>query len=305
MTEDGLFTFYASLGGDAGFDTARLVRPGWDEENGPQRRARRRHADHLHRRHVGRRPQRHRAGPQRRGLLLAEHRLRPVRGQGDHGPRAALRQRGAVRPAPDPAGRHRRVGHRRPALRRRGRRDRLVQPVGQRLVGAGRHRRVPRGRPAEHGAGDRPARHRHRLPGLVLAAARRGRGAAAVRRPDGRPEAAPDDRRAQQSRRGDPGQLRAVDPVLRRRRDRGHAVGDPAAVSRAGGGARRDDRLDRPEPAGHALRLPSRLLRRRTSASSAASAWSSSGTPRSSAPTPPSTTATSSTGTSSPGRRRC
>jgi RHS repeat-associated protein len=35
MTEDGLFTFYASLGGDAGFDTARLVRPGWDEEKGP------------------------------------------------------------------------------------------------------------------------------------------------------------------------------------------------------------------------------------------------------------------------------
>jgi RHS repeat-associated protein len=35
MTEDGLFTFHASLGGDAGFDTARLVRPGWDEEKGP------------------------------------------------------------------------------------------------------------------------------------------------------------------------------------------------------------------------------------------------------------------------------
>jgi RHS repeat-associated protein len=35
MTEDGLFTYYASLCGDAGFDTARLVRPGWDEEKGP------------------------------------------------------------------------------------------------------------------------------------------------------------------------------------------------------------------------------------------------------------------------------
>ena len=35
MTEDGLFTVHASLGGDAGFDTARLVRPGWDEEKGP------------------------------------------------------------------------------------------------------------------------------------------------------------------------------------------------------------------------------------------------------------------------------
>jgi RHS repeat-associated protein len=35
MTEDGVFTYYASLCGDAGFDTARLVRPGWDEEKGP------------------------------------------------------------------------------------------------------------------------------------------------------------------------------------------------------------------------------------------------------------------------------
>jgi RHS repeat-associated protein len=35
MTEDGLFTCYASLCGDAGFDTAQLVRPGWDEERGP------------------------------------------------------------------------------------------------------------------------------------------------------------------------------------------------------------------------------------------------------------------------------
>jgi RHS repeat-associated protein len=35
MTEDGVFTYYASLRGDVGFDTARLVRPGWDEETGP------------------------------------------------------------------------------------------------------------------------------------------------------------------------------------------------------------------------------------------------------------------------------
>ena len=35
LTEDGLFTVHASLGGDAGFDDARLVRPGWDEEKGP------------------------------------------------------------------------------------------------------------------------------------------------------------------------------------------------------------------------------------------------------------------------------
>ena len=35
MTEDGLFTAYASLGGEAGFEAARLTRPGWEEETGP------------------------------------------------------------------------------------------------------------------------------------------------------------------------------------------------------------------------------------------------------------------------------
>jgi len=35
LTEDGLFTFYSSLG-DAGFDPARQVRTGWDEEQGPK-----------------------------------------------------------------------------------------------------------------------------------------------------------------------------------------------------------------------------------------------------------------------------
>jgi RHS repeat-associated protein len=35
MTEDGLYTAYASLTGAAGFDRARLNRPGWDEEKGP------------------------------------------------------------------------------------------------------------------------------------------------------------------------------------------------------------------------------------------------------------------------------
>jgi RHS repeat-associated protein len=35
MTEDGLFTVYASLCGAAGFDSARLARPGWDEDRGP------------------------------------------------------------------------------------------------------------------------------------------------------------------------------------------------------------------------------------------------------------------------------
>jgi hypothetical protein len=83
------------------------------------------------------------SGAQWRGLLLAESRLRPVRGQGGHGRRTAVRRPGAVRPGPDPTGRHRRVRHRRPALRRGRRGDRPVQPVRQRLVGAERDRGVP------------------------------------------------------------------------------------------------------------------------------------------------------------------
>lgn len=35
LTEDGLYTVHASRGGDAGYDGAALVRPGWDEERGP------------------------------------------------------------------------------------------------------------------------------------------------------------------------------------------------------------------------------------------------------------------------------
>lgn len=35
ITEDGLFTYYASLG-ETGFDSARLVRTPWDEEKGPK-----------------------------------------------------------------------------------------------------------------------------------------------------------------------------------------------------------------------------------------------------------------------------
>jgi RHS repeat-associated protein len=35
MTEDGLYTVHASLCGDAGYDVAVQVRPGWDEERGP------------------------------------------------------------------------------------------------------------------------------------------------------------------------------------------------------------------------------------------------------------------------------
>src|SRR5262249_41705176 len=35
LTEDGLFTFHASLG-ESGFDDARMVRTAWDEDKGPK-----------------------------------------------------------------------------------------------------------------------------------------------------------------------------------------------------------------------------------------------------------------------------
>ena len=50
--------------------------------------------------------------PQRRGLLLAEPRLRPVRRQGDDGRRAVVRRARPVRPAAHPPRRHRRLRHR-------------------------------------------------------------------------------------------------------------------------------------------------------------------------------------------------
>ena len=305
MTEDGLFTVYASLGGDAGFDSPLQTRPGWDEEKGPS-------------------------------VVLSDGtqtiftadmsgdglsdivRIRngeacywPNQGYGRFGakvtmdlaPRFDNEER--FDPAPDQAGRHRRLRHRRPALRRRGRRDHLVQPVGQRLVGTDAHRGVPRRGPAQHGPGPRPAGHRNGLPGLVLAAARRDRGTAALRRPDGRPEAAPDDRRPQQPRRRDPRHLRAVHPLLRRRRDRRHARGSPGCrfPSRWSSASRRSTGS---AGTGWSPATPTTTATSTaTSASSAASAWSSSGTPRSSAPTPTSPTVSSPTGTSSPGRRRC
>ncbi len=118
ITEDDAFTWYPSLGED-GFGPARRVRPAARRGARATPRLRRRHAVHLPRRHVGRRPDRPRAHPQRRGLLLAQPRLRPLRRQGDDGRRALVRRAGPVRPAAHPARRHRRLGHDRHHLPRR------------------------------------------------------------------------------------------------------------------------------------------------------------------------------------------
>ena len=120
-----------------------------------------------------------------------------------------------------------------------------------------------RRRPVVEHRADRPARQRHRLPGLVVAAARRCAAADALRRPDGRPEAASAGQDRQQPRRRDPRRLRALDQVLSAGQARRQALDHPAAVPGARGRAGRDLRPHQPQPLRHPLRLPPRLLRRR------------------------------------------
>ena len=81
ITEDDVFTWYPSLGG-GGFGPAERTSPAARRRARPAARVRRRHAVDLPRRHVRRRPDRPGAHPQRRGLLLAEPRLRPLRRAG-------------------------------------------------------------------------------------------------------------------------------------------------------------------------------------------------------------------------------
>ena len=110
---------------------------------GPAAGLRRRHAVDLPRRHVRRRPHRPRAHPQRRGLLLAQPRLRPLRRQGHDGQRAVVRQPRPVRPAAHPPRRHRRLRHHRHHLPRPRRRAPLLQPVRQPLERAAPPAAVP------------------------------------------------------------------------------------------------------------------------------------------------------------------
>ena len=109
--------------------------------------------------------------PQRRGLLLAEPRLRALRRQGRHGRRARVRLPRPLRPPPRPAGRHRRLGHGRhllprPDATRSGSTSRATVDRAARAAAGPALRRRRRGRRA------RPARHGHGVPGLALAAAR-------------------------------------------------------------------------------------------------------------------------------------
>ena len=173
MTEDGLFTWYGSLGGDAGFDTARLSRPGWDEEQGPSVVL----ADGTQTIFI--------ADMSGDGLTDI---VRVRNGEACYWPNTGYGRFGA-KVTMDDAPRfddEERFDPRRIRLADidgSGTADLLYvggdgvmawfNQSGNALVGARRHRRVPLGRPAELGAGPGPARHRHGLPGLVIAAARR------------------------------------------------------------------------------------------------------------------------------------
>ena len=186
---------------------------------GPGDRPRRRHADHLHGRHVRRRPDRHRPGPQRRGVLLAEHRLRPVRRQGDDGPGAAVRQRRtcstrggsgwptSTAPAPPTCStsgpRRDRAGSTSPATAGRRRRSSPCFPTADELSTVQAIDLLGTGTAC-----------------LVWSSPLPGDSAAPLRYVDlmGGQQAAPADRRPQQPGGRDARQLRAVDPVLRRRR---------------------------------------------------------------------------------------
>ena len=133
ITEDDAFVWHRLAGG-RGLRPAGRVAQALDEEKRPPPRLRRRHAVHLPRRPVRRRPDRPRAHPQRRGLLLAQPGLWPLRRQGR---RWTTRPRfdtpGPVRPATHPPGRHRRLRHDRHHLPAPRRRAPLLQPVGQQL----------------------------------------------------------------------------------------------------------------------------------------------------------------------------
>ena len=221
MTEDGLYTVYASLGGDAGFGSAQQVRPGWDEEKGPSVVL----ADGTQTIFTA----------DMSGDGLSDI-VRIRNGEACYWPNQGYGRFGA-KVTMDLAPRFDNEERFDPARIRLadidgsgtadllyvgdGRRDHLVQPVGELLVRAGPASPCSRprtgsapsrpstcwapARPAWSGPRRCPARPRHPLRYVDLM---------------GGAETAPDDRRPQQPRRRDPGQLRAVDPLLRRRRDR-------------------------------------------------------------------------------------
>ncbi len=192
----------------------------------------------------------------RRGVLLAEPRLRPVRGEGDDVGGAALRR---LRPGSGRHRRRRRLGHDGPGLRRRQRHHRAPQRERQRLDRAGAPRPTPVRHRPDRRARHRPARHRHGL----RRRPRPPRHDRALPRPDGRHQAAPAHRADQRHRAADDDRVRPVDHLRRRRCGRRRAVVDDAAVPRPRRPPHDHRRRGHRHGADLALRLPRRLLRRR------------------------------------------
>ena len=191
--------------------------------------------------------------------VLAEPRLRTLRSEGRDGRRSAVRGHGRVQPGADSAGRRRRLrlhGHHLPRRRRGGR---LRQRVGQSLECGSAHRVAPARRRPRLRRRDRLARHRHRVPRLVVAVARRCQLSASLRRPDG-PEAASPDGCEEQPRRRDTHRLRALDDLLPEGQERRQAVDHAVAVPGSRGGAGRDARPHQRQPIREPVRIPSRLL---------------------------------------------
>ena len=124
ITEDDALHL-APVAGRGGFGPAQRVGAALDEERGPRLVFADGTQIDLPRRHVRRRPDRPRPDPQRRGLLLAQPRLRPLRRQGRRWTTRRGSTPGPVRPAPHPAGRHRRHRHHRPHLPRTATASRL------------------------------------------------------------------------------------------------------------------------------------------------------------------------------------
>ena len=191
ITEDDAFVWHPSLA-EEGFGPARRVQQALDEEAGPRLVFADASAVDLSGRHERRRSDRPGAHPQRRGLLLAQPRLRPLRRQGHDGPRAALRPAGpastsaasgwrtSTAPAPPTSSTSHGDGVRL-----------YFNQSGNGWSAGATPGGIPRRGQPRRDPGRGPARQRHRLPGLVVAAAGRCDAADALRRSDGRAEAAP------------------------------------------------------------------------------------------------------------------
>ena len=132
ITEHEVFTWYPSLE-EEGFDAAQRVRKPWDEEKGPRLVF----ADGTQSIYLADMSGDGLTDPgahqERGGMLLAQPRIRPFRGEGDHGQRATVRPPRSVQSVTASPGRHRRLRYERHPLPRWQRRSYLLQPGRQRV----------------------------------------------------------------------------------------------------------------------------------------------------------------------------